>query len=365
MDIIDTNTLDSLIEPTLKITKEEFIIEKIYRLKLGFGSYYAYEDVNIEQLYKYYLFACYLIKQQIKENNIIGFYKNFNYNKNDFSIVIYYNYDISTEIFNILPSKLYGINIIKRKFNNDLSDINEKDIKQLIVEKLDTSIEEFENTPINNLPMNFKMIDYHFGEDAKMIINKKYFMVASHFIELYLNTIKDFNIYSIGNYNHFDPEKGIKKDDPKQYELTGKVTKNIRCKLLMAPEELINSIPKKLLDIDIIIKNIVNKEVKIDFMHGTFNIDENKLIDFDVELTIAYENKLLFLFNKNLVVSYYYGNADDKHEISYTDDSIIFTVTKIHQKDNWIRHLAGAHGSKIIPKKKYKYIVLREHHEKN
>ncbi len=245
--------------------------------------------------------------------------------------------------------------------NINNNDINEKDIKQLIVEKLDMSIEEFENTSLYNLPIRLKMIISFFDEDAKMKMDKKYFKVASHFIELYLNTIKDFNIYSIGNYDNFKPEM-IKKNDSNNYELTGNVIKKFYCNLLMAPEELINSIPKKLLDIDIITNNTINKEVKIYFAHGTFNNDNKKIIDFDASVSIAYKNKLLYILNNNLVVSYD-GNYEDKHEISYTDDSIIFTVTKIHRKYNCIEYLVSTSGSKIIPKKDYKYIIFRHCHK--
>ena len=78
--------LDFLIEPTLKITKEEFITKRIFDLNLDISSYSIYNNKKIDILYRYYLFACYLITQKIASNYnyILSKTNKFKYDKNDF-----------------------------------------------------------------------------------------------------------------------------------------------------------------------------------------------------------------------------------------------------------------------------------------
>ena len=234
------------------------------------------------------------------------------------------------------------------------TDIITKNIKQLIIEKLNMSIEEFEKCNIHDLPI-YQIyqngIMHPVYNDEKIELKYKYLLTSSYFIKQYFSKyIKDFEKYCCNcgvDWFNSDFDNDVKNE--------------ISMLFINSPKKLIDSIPKKLLDINIIIKNIINVENKIDFSYNK-SIYKNGI---SINIT-NYNNKNWFYKLlcpwKKLKVSYY-GNADDRHNISYTNDSVIITITQLHTKNNYMRYCVGTFGHKIIPKKDYKYIVFRHNHK--
>jgi hypothetical protein len=270
----------------------------------------------------------------------------------------------------------------------------DKHIKQLVIEKFGMSIEEFERCKLSDLPIKINQSNIFSGNDSD--INYKYFAVSCYFIMEHIKSIPGINKYIIGYYEIYD---NIIFINQKQH---------LSLNLLNAPNHILVKIPIKLLDIDIIVKNTMNSEKYIPFGYGNHNTYNARVSDVNAHLSIQkieidrwnminifriikiiiifnlytciiilFANDwllwpLLFLgigvslfmiFQKHTYLSVSYrGNADDRHAITYTNNSIIFTETVIHYRYDDIRYMVETIDSKTIPEKDYRYIIFRRKH---
>jgi hypothetical protein len=391
--------LEPFVKSSLKLRVDEFEKKSLFDLKIGISSYKIIKNPELNLFYKYFLFGCYLICNQLKSENKLSHHllhtvKKFNLDSDENLVEYYfliYLDNVPSDILNNIPQNLYGINIKIRNVNLEPPiNLNSTTIEEIIENNLKIPKDEFEKCNLMyDLPIQFRMYSF-FDKNSDDNKQYKYFMVSHYFIEKYLERIENYKKHSMGNHERFDVEYE-KKVDAKSNQ---QITKKIYCNFLMAPDELIKKIPDKLLNIDIRINNTTNTETKIEFGYGTFNKNNDKISSVSSEITINIFEKIEEKQNKKKSVNFigkimdmlykkpdtninnkialahtndeimvsYYGNADDRHTIKLIDDSIIFTETQYHNKGDCMRYCVGTGGKKIFPKKDYKWIIFRHNH---
>ena len=234
--------------------------------------------------------------------------------------------------------------------------IENKNIDELIKNNLKTTIEEFKN-------INLLKIKLHIDTNKYNNKDYLYFCIACVFVIHELNKISNLK-HHIKSF-HGDFMRDIKiNDELKSYTNSG-YKKILTCRLGNCTNDLINKIPKKLLDIDIILVPLYNKIIKIPFQIGTIKLDNNELTIVDKEASNS-NGIFSFLYNlfsptRDVYNITYSGNIDDIHTLEFDNETITYTVTESGK--NMLNQSKNIKKNIKIPKYNFNYIVYNKIYE--
>lgn len=236
------------------------------------------------------------------------------------------------------------------------TDLKNTNINTLITNNLKMSINEFKKLNLLKINLHVDTIKYK---------NEEYlnFCIACIFIINELNKIKDFKKYNKGYYTDFIRDIQV-NNQIKSYKNSG-YKKYLTCRLVNCTSNIIDKIPKKLLDIDIIIVPLYNKHIKMEFQLGTIKLDNN-------ELTIVDKSKskssgfLTFLYNLlsptcDVYTITYTGNIEDEHIIEFDNESLIYNVRETNK--NILSQSKLIKKDINIPKYNFNYILYNKTYE--
>ena len=139
--------------------------------------------------------------------------------------------------------------------------------------------------------------------------------------------------------------------------------KILTCRLVNCNNNIINTIPKKLLGIDIILVPLYNKIIKIPFQVGTIKLDNNELTIVDNSISSGMFSFLYHLFspNYNVYNIIYSGNIEDRHLIEFDNNTLTYTVTE--SSKNILNQTKLIKKDIKIPKYSFEYIIYNKIYE--
>jgi hypothetical protein len=380
---MDTKAIVSLVDYENNISFDNFSI----RDAVNESHHYQMEkhtDIRAIFLQKCYWFGCYFIKKSMHDTyHAEKYIKIYTHDSNPEHphISIYLENTPSDilirlmEINNSESFKTLGIriNIINNLVNSMISNINEIDIYQLILEVLGMDLTMFEAPDtLYKLPREFHCLS------EKGDIHNRYKIAKEYFISMYINNISDIEKYIVGGY--------MSSSDPNKYH--NNVYDIYKCFLMIDLSDthkiknFMQNIPEKILGLDIVVQNINKPNIIIPFKFGKIFSPAN----FDTDIYIGdsssgskslsiwspripdmigyfkYITNDILMIQGNILVTYH-GNSMDTLQITYTDDSIIITETNTYSKKHYgqgVRELMASRGTTSIPIKKYKYIIFKK-----
>lgn len=232
-------------------------------------------------------------------------------------------------------------------------------MEDLIRKKLNMSVEEFEQIDLSKINIDTEKLKLYINKNIYDTTEYLYFYFACVFIAQYLN--KNDHVKSHIKSIHPEFIRNIKQvDDAKAYENDG-YNKFITLKLINFNQNLLNKMPKKLLNIPIIIVPLYNKIIKLPFQLGKIKLDNN-------ELNISEENNndllsrvySLFIKKKEEYIVSYSGNSNENHEIIVDGHKIIYKVIE----PNKISFLPNNFKKEIrVKKRNFDYIIYEKAYE--
>ena len=236
------------------------------------------------------------------------------------------------------------------------TNLENTNINTLINNNLKMSIDDFKK--LNLLKINLNV-------DINKYKNEEYlhFCIACVFIINELNKIKNFKKYNKGYYTDFIRDIQV-NNNFKSYKNCG-YKKYLTCRLVNCNSIIINNIPKKLLDIDIITVPLYNKHIKMEFQLGTIKLDNNELTIVDKSKTRS-SGILSFLYNllsptTDIYTITYTGNIEDEHIIEFDNESIIYNVRETNK--NILTQSKIIKKDINIPKYNFNYILYNKIYE--
>lgn len=234
------------------------------------------------------------------------------------------------------------------------TNIENKTIDELINNNLKISIEDFKKINLLNIKLHIDTNKYN---------NKDYlyFCIACVFVIDELNKID--NLKHLIKSFHGDFMRDIKTNNElKSYTNSG-YKKILTCRLVNCYKNVLNKIPKKILDIDIILVPLYNKNIKIPFQLGTIKLDNNELTIVDNSTSSGMFSFLYNLFSPRCDVYNitYSSNIEDIQSIEFDNETITYTVresnkTMLNQSKNIRKDIK-------IPKYNFNYIVYHKIYE--
>jgi hypothetical protein len=223
------------------------------------SSYYPFVikhfiNTTKELIYKYFCFECSLIEKEIETmiNKKIKFYivRYFNQETNEFKLIII--------LINSHEKIEYSKYLIPIEFKHIMIPnlLENKSIEKLINTNLGMTMDEFNNTNLEFLPIRHR--------NTKNIKHDKIFAVSCFFIELYLNkNIHDMKKY-LANYERMllTDFKNDTENDTKNFKIKG--YKKILCgNLVNAPDIFVRSLRFEFLIVKIMIVNNIIYEINM------------------------------------------------------------------------------------------------------
>jgi hypothetical protein len=234
------------------------------------------------------------------------------------------------------------------------TNIENKTIDELISNNLKISIEEFKK-------INLLKIKLHVDSNKYNNKDYLYFCIACVFIIDELNKITDFKNHIKSFHGDFIREFKT-NNELKSYTNSG-YKKILTCRLVNCYNNILDKIPKKILDIDIILVPLYNKNIKIPFQLGTIKLDNNELTIIDTSNSTGILSFLYNLFSPTCDVYNitYSGNSDDRHSIEFDNDTITYTVAE--SSKNILNQAKIIKKDIKIHKYSFEYIVYNKIYE--
>ena len=360
------NHMNSLIINKLNINLNVFEKTKAEHYKSSYYPYVIKKFINNEYkiAYKYFSFGCSNIEKEIETMNNnqlkINIIRVFNQITNEYKLILIL-YEASKLTIDSIPKSKYGIKIEVKNIIIPNNIIN-KTLTRLINENLNMTIENFNKTQLEFLPIKHKNIK-NIKNDNEVY---KKFIVTCFFIELYLlKSIPEIKKY----YSSFERKiltdfKNNSEIDNKNYDIVGQ--KNILCcNLVNAPENIIKLIPLEILNVKIMIVNNTNIIINSNFKLGENIFDDNTIIINKTKK--KNQNMFNYLFSNNndkLEITFNYKKEyNEKYEVKELADTILCTIIKYHRFNGYDADISN---KKILILKNniqsYKKLVFKKMH---
>jgi hypothetical protein len=370
------NQMNSLIVKKLDININVFEKTKAEHYRSSYYPYLVKTFINnqYELAYKYFSFGCSLIEKEIEiltnkqlKINIIRVFNQIT-NENKLILILY---EASKLTIDSIPKSKYGIEIeVKNIIIPD--NITNKTTIRLINENLNMTIEDFNRTQLDFLPIKHRNIK-NIKNDNEVY---KTFVVKCFFIELYLlKSIPEIKKY----YSSF--ERRIFEDyetNDKNYSIIG-IKQILCCHLVNAPDYIVKLIPTEILNVKLMIVNNKNITTSSNFKLGEHIFDENTIsINSNIKSEQNMINYLYSKFNKNKILNQniFSNNTNkleiifnlkkeynEKYEVKELGDTILCTIIKYHRFNGYDADISN---KKIIILKnniqKYKKLLFKKIH---